>query len=100
MQTGLFLVRISGALLIATTRFLHPVCEVCQMRFDIPSLLNKSSYLDYALVPVCLALWLVFGGWEWPASAIISLVAAYTKPLPRFHRWLLGRMTRSARSAS
>lgn len=67
------------------------------MRFNVPSMLDKSAYLDYALVPVCLTLWAIFGGWEWPVSALVSLLAAYTKPLPRFHQWLLRRMTRSTR---
>lgn len=57
--------------------------------------IGKLHYVDYALVPVFLAVWFYTGNIIWLAFAVISLVTAITKPLPRFQAWLQRRLIRS-----
>lgn len=57
--------------------------------------MGKLHYVDYALVPVFLAVWLYTWNILWLAFAAISLVTAVTKPLPRFQTWLQRRLIRS-----
>lgn len=65
------------------------------MQINITSILYKASVLDYALVPVCLGMLAYTGNWLWGASAAVSALAAYYKPLPRLHRWMMRRLLRS-----
>lgn len=67
------------------------------MQINVPSILNKASMLDYALVPICLGIWAYTGNWVWGACAGVSAIAAYYKPLPRLHRWMMRRFVRSYR---
>lgn len=64
---------------------------------NVQSMLQKTVYMDYVLVPVCVGVWAFTGSKVWLLFALVSLLTAYTKPLPRFHRWLMRKLLRAAR---